>query len=96
MVGLQELKLGGKCFTYMCDGRIKLSKLDRYLVCAKFIAQQPFTMIIELSREHFDHTPLVLKPTNQDFGPPLFRFFNSWIHRDDFDMTFTITPADPG
>ncbi|XP_023758613.1 uncharacterized protein LOC111907053 [Lactuca sativa] len=87
--GLQEFNLGGKKFTYLCDDGLKLNKLDRYLVCSNFIAHQPLTIVIVLPREHSDHTPLILKPSNQDFGPTPCRFFNSWIHKDGFEHTFT-------
>nr|KAJ0204712.1 hypothetical protein LSAT_V11C500243130 [Lactuca sativa] len=47
---------------------------DRFLVCSNFIAHQPLTTALVLPRNYSDHTPLILKPSNQDFGPPHFRF----------------------
>lgn len=88
--GLQEFDLGGRKFTYLRDDGLKQSKLDRYLVCSNFITQQSLTTVIVLPREYFDHTSLVLKPSNQDFCPPPFHFFNSWIQRDGFDAAFTL------
>lgn len=61
----------------MCDEGLKHSKLDAFLVYSNFIAQQPLSIVIVLPREHLDHTPLVPKPSNQDFGPPP---FDSSIH----------------
>lgn len=45
-------------------------------------------MVIILDREHSDHSPLVLRPSKQDFGPPKFRFFNSWLYKDGFNEEF--------
>lgn len=73
--GLQEFNHGGKKFTYLCDDGLKLSKLDHFLMCSNFIAHQALTTVLVLPCDYSDHIPLVLKPSNQDFGPPRFRFF---------------------
>lgn len=75
----------GNSLTSVMMGENSVNSID----CSNFIYHQPLTTIIALPREYSDHTPLVLKPSNQDFGPPPFRFFNSWIHREDFDATFS-------
>lgn len=91
VAGLQEFNLGGRKFTYMCedDGR-KLSKLDRFLVCANFINFQPKSSVVALPREYSDHCPLILKQTDADFGPRPFRLFNSWLARENFHSIFLV------
>ncbi|KAL7607561.1 hypothetical protein Lser_V15G18040 [Lactuca serriola] len=86
--GLMEFSTGGYKFTYKCDDGLKLSKLDRILVCSIFIAMQTMSIVNVLDREYSDHAPVVLKPSCQDFGPPSFRFFNSWMLRDGFNEEF--------
>lgn len=86
--GLMEFSTGGYKFTYKCDDGLKLSKLDRILVCSIFIAMQMMSIVNVLDREYSDHAPVVLKPSCQDFGPPSFRFFNSWMLRDGFNEEF--------
>lgn len=78
--------MGGMKFTYLRDDGIKLSKSDRSLVCSNFINSQLLSFVTDFPREHYDRSPLILKPSNVDFGP--FRFFNSWLLRDDFIKTF--------
>ncbi|XP_023759467.1 uncharacterized protein LOC111907886 [Lactuca sativa] len=86
--GLMEFNTGCYKFTYKCDDGLKLSKLDRILVCSNFIAMQTMSTVNVLDREYSDHAPVVLKPSCQDFGPPSFRFFNSWMLRDGFNEEF--------
>lgn len=67
---------------------LKLSKFDRILVCSNFTPIQQLSAVTVLDREYFDHAPIILKPSCQDFGPPSFRFFNLWLHRDGFNEEF--------
>lgn len=85
---LMECNTGGYKFTYMCDDGLRLSKLDRILVYSNFITMQPMSTVDVLDREYSYHAPIVLKPSCQDFGPPSFRFFNSWLLRDGFNEEF--------
>lgn len=89
-VGLHEFHLGGRKFTYLREDGIKLSKLDRFLVCQNFINIQPNSSVTTLPREHSDHCPVLLKPFNADFGPSPFRFYNSWLNCKDFDKVFEL------
>lgn len=70
-VGLKEFNQGGKKYTYMCDDGIKLSKLDRFLVCLNFITQQPLTTVIALPRQHSDHSPWSLNLQTKILDHPL-------------------------
>jgi len=40
---------------------------------------------VALPRELSDHPPIILSTVRRDFGPPPFRFYNSWILRDGFE-----------
>lgn len=82
--GLHDLKMGGHRFTYFCHDDLKLSKLDRFLVCSDFLSIFPNVVVTALPRETSDHCPILLSTTSLDFGPTPFRFFNSWTDRDDF------------
>ncbi|KAL4555550.1 hypothetical protein LXL04_038172 [Taraxacum kok-saghyz] len=45
----------------------------------------PTASVMALPREHSDHTPIFLRTSYLDFGASPFRFFNSWMQREDFD-----------
>lgn len=75
---------------YFRDDALKLSKLDRFLVCQNFLNSQTQTMFTTLAREHSDHSLVVLKPSNSYFCPPPFRFFNSWMIIKHFNAIFKL------
>ncbi|KAI3820444.1 hypothetical protein L1987_07991 [Smallanthus sonchifolius] len=81
---LVEYNMGGHKFTYMSDNGLKLSKLDRILVCREFMNNWPSASLIALSRELSDHGPLILSSVPHDFGHIPFRFFNSWLEMPGF------------
>lgn len=81
--------MGGMKYTYFQEEGNKLRKIDRFLVCPNFIGVQPTTMVIALPRVHSSHSPIILKPSFIDFGPSPFRFFNSWLLKEDFNKKFT-------
>ncbi|KAL4560863.1 hypothetical protein LXL04_033019 [Taraxacum kok-saghyz] len=83
--GLLDMNMGGRKFTYFCDDECKLSKLDRFLVCPNFMNAFPNASVMALPREYSDHCPILLKTCRIDFGPTPFRFFNSWLYREDCD-----------
>lgn len=85
---LSEFQMGGRKFTYLREEGFKLSKIDRFLVCPNFLAVQSLYTVTALPRLHSDHSPLILKPSNANFGIPPFRFFNSWITKPKFDEVF--------
>lgn len=72
--GLHDLKMGGHRFTYFCHDDLKLSKLDRFLVCSDFLSIFPNVVVTALPRETSDHCPILLSTTSLDFGPTPFRF----------------------
>lgn len=82
--GLHELSMGGLKFTYFHDG-VKLSKLDRFLVCHNFLNSFPSAAVTALPRELSDHSPVTLITQHIDFGPQPFKFFNSWLMIEGID-----------
>lgn len=69
--GLHEFNAGGRKYTFLRDVGLNFSKLDRFLVCQNFVNVQPLTTMTILPREHSDHSPVILKPSNMEFGPLL-------------------------
>nr|KAJ0214831.1 hypothetical protein LSAT_V11C400224590 [Lactuca sativa] len=83
--GLHDIKIRRNRFTYCCKTDLKLSKLDRFLVCDNFLNLFPSASLIALPRELSDHCLITLQTSLPDFGKPPFRFFNSWMLRDGID-----------
>ncbi|KAJ0580350.1 putative Endonuclease/exonuclease/phosphatase superfamily [Helianthus annuus] len=82
--GLSEYHMGGGRFTYISDNGVKLSKLDRFLVCLGFLDKWPTASVWALSREASDHKPILLSTLPSDFGHIPFRCFNSWLEIPGF------------
>ena len=53
-VGLIDLNMGGRRFTYISDVGCKLSKIDRFLVCSNVLAVFPAMAVTALLREYSD------------------------------------------
>lgn len=81
---LHDLKVGGDIYTYFCQIELKLSKLNRFLMCLGFLNHFPSVSVIALPRELFNHCPILLQITVIDFEKPPYRFFNSWMWHDGF------------
>ena len=82
---LTDLKMGGQRFTYFRTLGAKLSKLDGFLVCSKFLSAYPQAFCFAMNRDLSDHSTNVLRARCEDFGPPPFKFLNSWLSHDDLD-----------
>ena len=63
-----------------------MSKLDRFLVCNKFLTLFPSVSVTAAQWETSDHCLIILQTSISDFGKPPFRFFNSWMKRDGFEQ----------
>lgn len=79
---LHEYGLKGRQFTFVSGE--KMSRIDRVLVCWNYLNKWPNAEYRALCREKSDHSPLILKVISRNFGPKPFRFFNSWLDRQDF------------
>nr|KAJ0187389.1 hypothetical protein LSAT_V11C900461260 [Lactuca sativa] len=83
-LGLLEIKMGGRRFTYMNSAGDKHSKLDRFLVSLNSLNSWPNLNVTALPRVHSDHCAILLSASQLDFGPTPFRFYNSWLEDPDF------------
>lgn len=81
---LLDLSLGGKKFTWIGQGGVKLSKLDMFLVSRELYDIWTGLSAMVLERVFSDHCPILLKNIEQDIGPTPFRFFNHWLDIDGF------------
>lgn len=78
----------GRKFTFHKGkgAKVKLSKIDRFLVCHNFVGHWSYACLMALPHFLLDHSPLVVATNPVDFGPLSFRFFNSWFDRPGFDL----------
>ncbi|KAL9999607.1 putative RNA-directed DNA polymerase [Helianthus debilis subsp. tardiflorus] len=90
--GLHEYSLKGRKFTFVAGD--KLSRIDRIFVNWDFFMERPCAEYIALERYKSDHSPLLLKTGTRNFGPKPFRFYNSWLGREDFGMVVRKTLDD--
>lgn len=67
----------------------KLSKLDRFIACDDFLAAFPSLSATAHPQELSEHFPITLISTESDYGPPPFKFFNSWILIEGFEKLVT-------
>nr|KAJ0210611.1 hypothetical protein LSAT_V11C400216830 [Lactuca sativa] len=84
-VGLIDLQMGGRRFTYMSSDGGKHSKLDRFLVSYNTISDWPQLQVTVLPRLYSDHWLILLSSPICDYGPSPFRFFNSWLQDESLD-----------
>ncbi|GJY48504.1 RNA-directed DNA polymerase, eukaryota, reverse transcriptase zinc-binding domain protein [Tanacetum coccineum] len=84
-IGLVDLPIGGRCFTWMNKTGTKLSKLDHFFISEDVIDLLPDIRIAALDRIWSDHNPIILHVDKIDFGPSPFKLYNSWLLRDGFD-----------
>ncbi|KAJ9535113.1 LOW QUALITY PROTEIN: hypothetical protein OSB04_un001809 [Centaurea solstitialis] len=83
-VGLTDLRLGGRRFTWMNADCSKLSKLDRFLINQNFLDGWPLSNALVLPRVLSDHCPILLDTKVVDFGLTPFKLYNSWLKLPDF------------
>ncbi|KAL4555405.1 hypothetical protein LXL04_038023 [Taraxacum kok-saghyz] len=78
-LGLIDLNLGGRSFTYVSPNGANSSRLDRILVSQDCISKWHNVSIIALPRLFSDHCPILLESNGPDFGACPFKFYSSWI-----------------
>ncbi|GKE65870.1 RNA-directed DNA polymerase, eukaryota, reverse transcriptase zinc-binding domain protein, partial [Tanacetum coccineum] len=84
-VGLIDLSMGGRRFTWMNKSGSKLSKLDRFLISNSVLLAHSNMQVTMLEKVWSDHNPILLHCMNSGFGPTPFKLFHSWFDRNDFD-----------
>lgn len=72
----QEPHMGGRRYTWISQGGLKLSKLDCFLVSRELTDIRTDLAVVALDRSFPDHCPILLKTSKADFRPLPFRFFN--------------------
>ncbi|GJU95439.1 RNA-directed DNA polymerase, eukaryota, reverse transcriptase zinc-binding domain protein [Tanacetum coccineum] len=83
--GLEEVPLGGCCFTWCHKSATKMSKLDCFLISESLMSAYPNISAITLDRYLSDHRPIQLRESKYDYGPIPFRFFHCWFEMEGFD-----------
>lgn len=81
---LQEISMGSRKFTWIDQGGLKLSKLDRFLLSRDLLQLWTRLSVVCLERNFSDHCPILLKSVSIDFGPIPFKFFDSWMLEEGF------------
>ncbi|KAL4555547.1 hypothetical protein LXL04_038169 [Taraxacum kok-saghyz] len=87
-LGLIDLNLGGRSFTYVSPNGANSSRLDRFLVTPNCITKWPNVSNIALLRLFSDHCPIMLESNGPDFGAAPFKFFSSWLKDPDCEQVF--------
>lgn len=64
----------------------KLSKRDRFLACLNFLNAFPSLTATAHPKKISYHIPITLSNDKEDFGPPFFKFFNSWLLLEELDQ----------
>ncbi|KAJ0475516.1 putative RNA-directed DNA polymerase [Helianthus annuus] len=76
---LVEYQMGGRQYTYKSDNGVKMSKIDRFLVCRNFMGKWSMASCMALSNLVSDHCPILLSTVQTDYGKIPSRMFNSWF-----------------
>lgn len=83
-VELIDLPPRGRKFTcYRTDGSCK-SRIDRIMVCNRWLTIWPTVTIRGLTRTVSDHCPVIMEAKVVDWGPKPFRFINAWCTHPEF------------
>lgn len=84
-IGLMEIKMGGRRFTYINSAGDKHSKLDRFLVSLNALETWPNLNVTAMPRVHSNHCAILLSASQLDFGPTPFKLYNSWLKDPEFE-----------
>ncbi|GAU51438.1 hypothetical protein TSUD_413380, partial [Trifolium subterraneum] len=82
--GLIDLPLMGRKFTWMQPNGRCLSRLDRVLVSQNWHKEWGNETLWGLKRDVSDHSPILVKYNDHDWGPKPFRFNNYWWSNPSF------------
>jgi hypothetical protein len=83
-MGLLDLPLLGRRFTWFQPNGGAMSRLDRFLISEGWWDLWGEPSQWALARDVSDHCPIVLRYSSQLWGPKPFRFNNFWIDHRDF------------
>jgi hypothetical protein len=88
--GLKEIKLIGRQYTWennLPDPTYE--KLDRVLVTSEWDRGNPLAVVTGMTRDIFDHVPLILKCGAPPQHCNSFRYENCWVEREGFKEIVT-------
>ncbi|GLT52165.1 hypothetical protein SLA2020_255190 [Shorea laevis] len=85
-VGLEEIPMVGRKFTWYKPDGTAMSKLDRFLFSTEFLINFPNLSLRALNRDLSDHCPILLKSLNTDWGPKPFRSLDCWMNHEGFEV----------
>ncbi|GAU27881.1 hypothetical protein TSUD_159750 [Trifolium subterraneum] len=83
-LGLIDLPLLGRKFTWVQPNGACMSRLDRILVSPNWSVEWGDVKLWALPRDISDHCPIILRYQNFDWGPKPFRFNNHWLKNKGF------------
>ncbi|MCH80144.1 LINE-1 reverse transcriptase like [Trifolium medium] len=83
-LGLIDLSLLGRQFTWVQPNGACMSRLDRILVSPNWLVEWGDVTLWALPRDISDHCHIILRYANFDLGPKPFRFNNHWLKSKGF------------
>ncbi|PNX99561.1 cysteine-rich receptor-like protein kinase [Trifolium pratense] len=83
-LGLIDLPLIGRTFTWFHPNGLSMSRLDRVLVSNEWITLWGNPKVWVAPRDVSDHCPVILRYDVADWGLKPFRFNNFWLHNKSF------------
>ncbi|GJV64336.1 RNA-directed DNA polymerase, eukaryota, reverse transcriptase zinc-binding domain protein [Tanacetum coccineum] len=83
--GLVEIPHGGCSYTWCHKSTNKMSKLDRFLISESLFSTCAGMSSVALDRYLSDHRPILMRESDQDYGPTPFKFYHYWFEYPGFD-----------
>lgn len=83
-MGLVNIPLIGRKFTWHRANGTSMSRLERLLLSEDWLAQWEDLSQWGLQRTISDHCPILLKSTSINWGPKPFRVLNCWLMNSEF------------
>lgn len=83
-LGLVDLPMERRKYTWYKENGSSCSRLDRFLLSSSWIAKWPHLVQVGLKRKVSDHAAVLLKEDVTDWGPKPFKFVNGWMNEKGF------------
>jgi hypothetical protein len=84
-LGLEDLPLLGRKFTWYHSNGVAMSRIDRGWVSSEWLEEWGDCSMWVCSRDVSDHCPLVLKYADNNWGEKPFRFNNYWLDHKNYN-----------
>lgn len=81
---LIDLPLERRKFTWYRHNGQCGSRIDRFLLSSKWVAEWKNLVQVGLKRKVLDHAAIVLKEEAKDWGPRPFKFLSCWLRKEGF------------